>query len=239
MTPFLHWNVLTHAGRNLGMLLAMQQTASSQPSPSLSSFAGVLATLASPLLPPATEAACDAPPWNSNDHEVDVATLSYERALRAHARYQPLGRDSDRPADRLDGSPIRADDPRSEAGAETPVEVAAADDVDATNAHNAMGAAPGRQTLAAPDRDLRSASVTIRLSKAECVRLHQRAAEAGLTVSAYLRSCAVEAETLRAQVKRALAELKAGNERPKEQGIKKPDRRNLYGWIRVLLRRGR
>ena len=44
------------------------------------------------------------------------------------------------------------------------------------------------------ERELRTASVTIRLSTAECARLHQRAAEAGLTVSAYLRSCMLEAE---------------------------------------------
>ena len=55
----------------------------------------------------------------------------------------------------------------------------------------------------------RNASVTIRLSEEENARLRERAAEAGLTVSAYLRSCTFEAETLRAQVKQALAELRA------------------------------
>ena len=72
-----------------------------------------------------------------------------------------------------------------------------------------MQAGPAKQ--AATDRYLRSASVTIRLSKAECARLHQRAAEAGVTVSAYLRSCTFEAEALRAQVKAALAELRIGD----------------------------
>lgn len=57
--------------------------------------------------------------------------------------------------------------------------------------------------------DLRTASVTVRLSKGECASLHQRAAEAGLTVSAYLRSCTVEADALRAQVKAVLAELRS------------------------------
>ncbi|HVN93190.1 MAG TPA: hypothetical protein VMT38_05825 [Terracidiphilus sp.] len=59
------------------------------------------------------------------------------------------------------------------------------------------------------DRDLRTSSVTVRLSKAEGARLHQRAAEAGLTISAYLRSCTFEAEALRAQVKDALAGLRS------------------------------
>src|SRR5262249_55957192 len=61
---------------------------------------------------------------------------------------------------------------------------------------------------------LRTASVTIRLSKAECTRLHQRAAEAGLTVSAYLRSCVLEADALRAQVKEALAQIKSAADAP-------------------------
>jgi hypothetical protein len=54
----------------------------------------------------------------------------------------------------------------------------------------------------------RSASVTIRLSGAECARLKQRAAQAGLTLSAYVRSCTFEAEALRAQVKQAVKELR-------------------------------
>jgi hypothetical protein len=59
------------------------------------------------------------------------------------------------------------------------------------------------------DENRRRSSVTVRLSEAESAQLQKRAAEAGLTVSAYLRSCTFEAETLRAQVKAALAELRA------------------------------
>lgn len=54
----------------------------------------------------------------------------------------------------------------------------------------------------------KSASITIRLSQSECTQLHERAAAAELTVSAYLRSCVFEAESLRAQVKEALAQLR-------------------------------
>jgi hypothetical protein len=57
-------------------------------------------------------------------------------------------------------------------------------------------------------RSLRKASVTIRLSDAESKRLRQRATEAGLTVSAYVRSCALEVDALRVQVKQALAEIR-------------------------------
>jgi hypothetical protein len=53
------------------------------------------------------------------------------------------------------------------------------------------------------------ASITIRLTKAEEAQLHERAAAAQLSVSAYLRSCIFEAESLRAQVKEALSQMKA------------------------------
>jgi hypothetical protein len=47
------------------------------------------------------------------------------------------------------------------------------------------------------------------MSQAECAQLHRRAAEAGLTVSAYLRSCTFETESLRAMVKDTLAQLRS------------------------------
>lgn len=233
------------------MLQPMQQPAPSQSPSSHSSFAGLLASLASP--PPPTDAADDASLWNSSDLGEDVATLSYERALRTHGRYRPANRDLDRDSDRGDGSLTRAGDPGSDARADALVKTGAAGATDAAGAMGAAGAiyasgaavradaAPGLQTGTARESDLRSASVTIRLSQAECTRLHQRAAEAGLTVSAYLRSCAVEAEGLRAQVKQALAELKAGSEGPSERGSEKSKsaRRTFFGWIRWLTRRGR
>src|SRR5208283_1128809 len=163
------------------MLQAMQQPASSQPSPSLSSFAGLLATLASPA--PLSDAA-DAPLWDTSDLGEDVATLSYERALRAHARYRPLDRDLARDSDRVAGARPPAGDQGSDARTDASSEADAADAIDAAGAAVAVDGTPDWQAVAARDRDLRSASVTIRLSRAECVRLHQRAAEAGLTVSA-------------------------------------------------------
>ncbi len=80
------------------------------------------------------------------------------------------------------------------------------------------------------DHDLRTSSVTVRLSKAECANLHQRAAEAGLTVSAYLRSCTIEAEALRAQVKAALAELRPVGVKG-EPASPARARRPLFGWL--------
>ncbi len=211
------------------MLQPMQQPATSQPSPSLSGFAGLLATLASSPTSLPSDAAADAPLWNSRDLGEDVATLSYEHALRAHARYRPLNRDSSR----VDRSAMLP----GELGNDTSAEAAIKNDAAVANV--AADVAPGWTFGTSPDRELRSASVTIRLNKAECARLHRRAAEAGLTVSAYLRSCALEAEALRAQVKQALTELKAGNKGTREQGNERPKRRNFLGWIRWFTRRER
>lgn len=55
----------------------------------------------------------------------------------------------------------------------------------------------------------KAASITIRVSRVEREQIKSRAEEAGLSVSAYLRSCALEAESLRAQVKQALATMRA------------------------------
>jgi hypothetical protein len=80
---------------------------------------------------------------------------------------------------------------------------------------------------------LKSASITIRLSRAECAQLRQRAAEAGLTISAYLRSCAVEAESLRAQVMDTLAQMRA--EKLKEDPVASADAgRRWFDWVRWL-----
>ena len=76
-----------------------------------------------------------------------------------------------------------------------------------------QAARPGYPPL---QRNLKSASITIRLSKEEAEQLHMRAAEAGLTVSAYLRSCTFEAESLRAMVKDTMAQLKAATSEGKQ-----------------------
>jgi hypothetical protein len=58
----------------------------------------------------------------------------------------------------------------------------------------------------------KTAGITIRLTQAERAQLRQRAAEAHLTVSDYLRSCIFEAESLRAQVKEALLQMRAATQ---------------------------
>ncbi len=167
--------------------------------PATSAFEGFLARFAGGEEKPL-------PAWNDEALAEDVATLSYERALKAHARYHP--RDFD-------------DRSLTEAPAMGPQQ-----------AGNSAGA-PGKETgePASSQRSLKSASVTIRMSAAECERLHHRAAEAGLTVSAYLRSCAFEMESLRKEVKEMLAQM-----RPAEPA-ELPAAPGCWSWFRRVLSR--
>src|SRR5258708_17343377 len=157
----------------------MEQIAAPESSSTASSFAGLLASLAAPQKP-------SEPRWSEDQLADDVATLSYEHALRARARYR-----SQFPAPALD-SAAGSFEPAS------PQLAAAARPLPETP----------REEPAPRDQTLKRASITIRLSEAESAQLHRRAAETGLTVSAYLRSCTLEEESLRAQVKETLAQLR-------------------------------
>ena len=55
----------------------------------------------------------------------------------------------------------------------------------------------------------RRSVVSIRLNEDEMKLLRQRATESGISVSKYVRSCVVEAEQLRVQVKQAVAEMRS------------------------------
>jgi hypothetical protein len=170
----------------------MQQTA--QPAPSPSTFAGFLAALTEPEKKPELS-------WADDALEDDVATLSYEHALRAHARY--------RSSDATDLSLAQSVDPGM-SHARVPFPAASATTPQAPPASRAEAGTDADHGFSAPqDRNLKCASITIRLSPAECAQLRQRAAEAGLTVSAYLRSCTFEAESLRALVKDTMAQLRS------------------------------
>jgi predicted DNA binding CopG/RHH family protein len=159
-------------------------------SPSPSSFAGFLAALAQP------ERSAE---WNDELLREDVASLSYERALRTHARYH-------------------ADDPvddREESAQAAPADVLASQPA-------AVLSVPS-----APEKSLKEASITIRLSREEDAQLRKRAAEAGLTVSAYIRSCTFEAESLRALVKDTLTQFRTGAA-PAQQQINTPNPRRRW-----------
>lgn len=204
--------------RCAGMLEAMQQPATATPSPT---FAGMLASLAAPgqKRPPARDL---------DGLEDDVATLSYERALRAHGRYRAPAADDRALALATDAGSVRI----FEAG---PME----DDVPAPAVHAAEPAPEAAQEAFLPaGRNLKCASITIRVSKSECEQLRKRAAEAGLTVSAYMRSCTFEAESLRAMVKVTMAELRAQTA-PEAQEFRSHTRDSRpriswFGWLRRL-----
>jgi hypothetical protein len=230
----------------------MQQATASTSSPDspafsgLSSFAGLLAALAAPEQTPGipgdrsssagwnAEASGGesvpagrkaAPAWNDDDLADDVATLSYERALRTHARYSASAPTDEPPTQAADPEPISLEKPfslkefLSEAGAAAPpAEACSAAKPKPRGSLDSVASPspePNRAQTTGCERNLKEASVTIRMSKAECAQLHRRAAEAGLTVSAYLRSCTFEAESLREMVKETLAELRAATSEAK------------------------
>ena len=140
--------------------------------------------------------------WNDSLLAEDVASISYDQALRTHARVQPPSRND-----------IAANAARKSEPAEKP-------------------------------KALKKASITIRLSEPECEQLRQRAAEAGLTVSAYLRSCTLEVESLRAQVKQTLAQMRgAPLTRAESEIAPRPEHSvrsflaRLRAWARTLVGR--
>jgi hypothetical protein len=195
------------------MLGAMQSpsqpAASASPAAEPSSFAGFLSALTSPA--PSTRNNS----WDDNALAEDVATLSYESALKTHARYKPSPDPPQsssafvpEPASPDPGNfiPMAAREPQAPASSSAP----------------SPKAGPG---------ELKSASITIRMSHAECAQLKQRAAEAGMTISAYLRSCTFEAEALRGQVKEALAELRAAASPIEKQPALPVEQPKRFDWL--------
>ena len=147
----------------------MQEPQAAVTSTASATFASVLTALAAPVQG-------DEADWVDRELENDVATISYEQALRSQARFRPADPDQD---STMQDVPSR---PYSTSG------------------------------RAVPERkDRKAASITIRLSEAECAQVRQRATDAGLTMSAYLRSCVLEAEILREQVKEALTQFRSGS----------------------------
>jgi predicted DNA binding CopG/RHH family protein len=212
------------------------------------------------------------PEWDDEGLAEDVATLSYESALRSHARYSSTGNDDKiLPEDRLkqaaeDIGAIRAKmaSAKPTSGAKAParaplVPLSTYETTDpepepevAARSTSAPKSAP-RGKITPFERNLKKSSITIRMSEEECEQLHQRAAEAGVTVSAYLRSCTFEAEALRSQVKEVLSKLtSAEEERPTaviapkkpvssatEQVQEAASSASGLGWLKKLMPQGR
>ena len=169
------------------MLVSMHQPVPAPPCSSTRGFAAILADLAEPEE--------KSPPARDLDGLADdVANLSYEKALR--------GRSS---------NPVASPDETQrvfKSALQHPI-------------HPILTEPASRLTPCVPlagdarPSTRRCASVTLRLSAQESEQLRHRAHEAGLSVSAYLRSCAFEVETLRAEVKATLAQLRTENDSPK------------------------
>ncbi|MGA7830951.1 MAG: hypothetical protein WCA21_08325 [Terracidiphilus sp.] len=236
---FLTLAVLTH-----DMLHPMQQATASSSTPNSPSFAGLLAALASPVHSTGDPGGESMSPgwkfseendrsgragrsstqaWGDDDLADDIATLSYESALRTHARYRPS----------IPVDPPLASEAGPQANQPAPRASAGGAGVPLTSAQPARNDGLNAERL--PDahfeRNLKDASITIRMSKAECAQLHRRAAEAGLTVSAYLRSCTFEAESLRAMVRDTLAQMRSAAAPVKPAA----ERRSWFGWLGRLL----
>jgi hypothetical protein len=161
--------------------------------------------------------------WHDDELEDDVATLSYERALSARSQYlksvsaDPTDRSLLQPAELRPGPVHDCED--SFVGSPPDKPEATQRSLPYSSAH--FQPKSSVHLPSAFENNLKSASITIRLSEVESVQLRQRAAEAGLTISAYLRSCTFEAESLRAQVKEALAQLRSAPSSPEGSGAKK------------------
>ena len=119
--------------------------------------------------------------------EEDVATISYEQVLRSRNRALA------EPSETTSLAPAQAASQEPQAS---------------------LLLSPSATAGKPSPRATRSSSVTIRLSAQENQQMHLMAAEAGMTISDYLRSCVFEVESLRAQVKAALARLNAESEAP-------------------------
>ena len=87
-----------------------------------------------------------------------------------------------------------------------------------------------RKQLGRTEKKAKGASITIRVTAEEHAQLQARAAAAGMSVSAYLRSCIFEAEALRAEVREAVARIESA------QKLATPEvRPSRWRWCRHLL----
>jgi hypothetical protein len=207
----------------------MQQTATSAPSSDSASFAGIIAALAVPA---------QKTTWNNDDGlEDDVATITYERSLRSQSRFkasEPDDQAFNQPdyvfTQPLDPDVLRFCEAIPDEADEDPRTIAP-HAVSASIVDTKPDSAPHLSNL--HHQNLKSASITIRLSKVECTQLRIRAAEAGLTVSAYLRSCTFEAESLRALVKDTLAQLRTTNATEDQKPVFEA-KRSRFAWLHRL-----
>jgi hypothetical protein len=184
------------------------------------SFAGLMVSLA---------AAGAEPDWDIGALADDVAVLSEEGAQRnRESRRQPnaiIEIDLDSQSGLAPAPPRKPPQCEHDSGWKRPTAVEKQHPLTIVEADG-----PPARTAA---KDLKRASITLRVTAAESAQLHARAAESGMTVSAYLRSCAFEVESLRAQVKDALAQMRKTS--TTEQDEARPGRSSLLKRMAHLL----
>jgi predicted DNA binding CopG/RHH family protein len=171
--------------------------------------------------------------WDDDNLGDDIATLSYESALRSHARYRSAAPTDQSLTQAADTEPRSLDGPAQATSSATQQSVPF--DVEQRETVAAPEQEPSLPRTTYLERNLKDASITIRMSKAECAQLHQRADEAGLTVSAYLRSCTFEAESLRAMVKDTLAQLRSATAPVTPTEPRRSWFHGLANWVARLL----
>lgn len=90
--------------------------------------------------------------------------------------------------------------------------------------------------------DQRRTILSVRLTGEELEKLKDRADESGISVSAYMRLCVLDADQLRTQVKQVLAEVRALHREPEPHrlpalaGTSPPHEPNGATWFHVVLR---
>jgi predicted DNA binding CopG/RHH family protein len=168
--------------------------------------------------------------WLAEDESIpsdeEITSLSYEQALRKHARRPSVDQTSER-IDRVATMAAEALEERRKQARVIEQEPIIEEPGRSNNFAAAESAAfnlfdeklpgdtvqfstplPQPSTEVIKAAETKAVSVTLRVSQQEANQLRKRAATAGLTVSAYIRSCVCEADLLRAQVKSALIEMR-------------------------------
>lgn len=78
----------------------------------------------------------------------------------------------------------------------------------------------------------RQVAISIRLAPSERALIKTRAAEAGITASAYIRQCALEVEQLREQVRQAVAAMERGGQSASTaQVVTSAPAKGFWGWM--------
>jgi hypothetical protein len=201
---------------------------------------------------------------------LDGAPLSYETALRLHARHRTDSRskldppEAPRPGigspaaaaatSKASKTPDRVDSPLARPQSKSGTKPSSIKSKIKSQLKAKPKARPSqRKALAKLDRSnmlldignrtaQRRAIVSLRMTDDELLKLKDRAAESGISVSAYMRSCILDADQLRSQVRQALAEMRAISSRPEPSDLpalaspEGKDAGKANGWPGLLLR---